>query len=105
VGGLPKDPNEQSIVDFFQKFGTIVESKMMWFDSGTSKGYCFITYDNLASAQAALDNYDNNVIDGKWVDVKPSDATLCGAFLQFLRALDRIRSPDWNPKQFDTDGG
>lgn len=45
----------------------------MYNENGESRGYCFITFENLESAQAVIDNYDHNMIDEKWVDCKPSD--------------------------------
>lgn len=73
VGGLPKQPNEKSIRDYFSMFGTVTEIKMLLDDQGFSKGYCFVSFDSTDASKMVLDNYENNIIDGKWVDVKPSD--------------------------------
>mmetsp|Transcript_22119 Transcript_22119/g.44549 ORF Transcript_22119/g.44549 Transcript_22119/m.44549 type:complete len:224 (+) Transcript_22119:2-673(+) len=74
VGGLPKEPNEQAIRDFFSQYGNISELKMIQDENGLSKGYCFVTFEDVASAKMALENAEGNIVDGKWVDVKPSEA-------------------------------
>merc|ERR1719188_2716621 len=71
VGGLSKQPNEQSIRDYFSMFGTLTEVKMLLDDNGFSKGYCFITFENTDASKMVLENYEHNIIDGRWVDVKP----------------------------------
>jgi len=73
VGGLPPTPDEDSIRDYFSAFGTITELKMCMDHEGKSKGYCFVTYEEEDAAKLVLDNYECNMIDGKWVDVKTSD--------------------------------
>lgn len=35
--------------------------------TGQSRGFGYITYEDLAAAEAAISNSANNVIDGKWV--------------------------------------
>eukprot|EP00428_Durinskia_dybowskii_P051977 CAMPEP_0170327590 /NCGR_PEP_ID=MMETSP0116_2-20130129/64688_1 /TAXON_ID=400756 /ORGANISM="Durinskia baltica, Strain CSIRO CS-38" /LENGTH=193 /DNA_ID=CAMNT_0010580679 /DNA_START=9 /DNA_END=586 /DNA_ORIENTATION=- len=73
VGGLTKQTGEQAIKDFFSQFGAIKELKMINDDAGISKGYCFVTFEDIGSSKLALDNYESNIIGGKWVDVKPSE--------------------------------
>jgi len=46
--------------------------------NGESKGYCFVTFASADSAKMVFANYDSNMIDGKWVDCKPSDAGKSG---------------------------
>mmetsp|Transcript_32516 Transcript_32516/g.101438 ORF Transcript_32516/g.101438 Transcript_32516/m.101438 type:complete len:241 (-) Transcript_32516:65-787(-) len=73
VGGLPHVPSEDGIRDFFAQFGPIEEVKMMYGSGGESKGYCFITFASAEAAGKVFDNYDDNLVDGKWVDCKPAD--------------------------------
>merc|ERR1712183_729097 len=74
VGGLPKTVDENAIAEYFGQFGAIEEVKMMIHPGdGESRGYCFVTFSEVSSAQAVYDNYDNNMIEGGWVDCKPSD--------------------------------
>mmetsp|Transcript_111524 Transcript_111524/g.310566 ORF Transcript_111524/g.310566 Transcript_111524/m.310566 type:complete len:296 (+) Transcript_111524:60-947(+) len=74
VGGLPKEPNRLAIIEYFSQFGNVTDIKMMCKDDGTSRGYCFISFDSITAAKTVvLDNYESNMIDGKWVDCKPAD--------------------------------
>jgi len=63
----------EDILHYFSQFGPVTDVKMMHNADGTSKGYCFVTFESAESAQAVYANYDHNMIDGKWVDCKPSD--------------------------------
>ena len=63
----------QDILHYFSQFGPVTDVKMMHNADGTSKGDCFVTFESAESAQAVYANYDHNMIDGKWVDCKPSD--------------------------------
>lgn len=74
VGGLPKEPDQMAIIEYFSQFGKVTDIKMMCKEDGTSRGYCFISFDSITAAKTVvLDNYDHNMIDGKWVDCKPAD--------------------------------
>merc|ERR1712151_101296 len=48
---------------------------MMYDDAGVSRGYCFITFQSVDSAQKVYANYDHNEIQGQWVDCKPSQGS------------------------------
>lgn len=78
VGGLPKVVSEDTIRDYFSQFGNILEVKMMYGDAGESKGYCFVTFETLEEAKKVYANYDHNMIEGKWVDCKPSSGQTGG---------------------------
>lgn len=74
VGALPSQVTEESVRQYFQEFGEIRELKMMCHENGVSKGFCFVTYTDMAFAQKVLDNYGTNSIDGKWVDCRPAQS-------------------------------
>jgi len=79
VGGLPHKPNGDAIREFFEQFGTILDVKMLYHeDSGVSKGYCFVDFEDESAAQQVFDNYENNMVDGKWVDCKRSSGDTPG---------------------------
>merc|ERR1740129_1040012 len=40
---------------------------------GTFRGFCFVVFESAESVQAALDNYDHNEVDGRWVDCRNTD--------------------------------
>merc|ERR1719499_1887371 len=73
VGGLPKESGEEAVTAHFSQFGKIEEVKMMYDEQGVSKGYCFVTFENVEMSKLAIANGEGNVIDGKAVDVKPSN--------------------------------
>jgi len=73
VGSLPAVPDENSIRSYFSNFGEIQQLNMKYDENGSSRGFCFIVFAATESAQAVFDNYNENMIDGKWVDCKPCD--------------------------------
>lgn len=78
IGAIPRNVTEEAIWSFFIKFGVVVRVEIKTDRAGQPKGFGFVTFESLESAQAALDNYENNIIGGKWIDVKnssPSDYT------------------------------
>lgn len=89
VGGLPKIIHEETVREYFSMFGTILDIKMMISETGDSKGYCFVTFSSAAEAQKVYDNYDSNMIDGKWVDCKPASGT------QQERVPGQAKPGDW----------
>lgn len=72
VGRIPKELTAEVIKAYFLQYGPINEFKWLEDDSGTPKGYCFVTFENEESAQLVYANYDDNKINGEWVDCKPS---------------------------------
>jgi len=75
VGGLPKSADEQVIAGYFSSFGNVVHVQLNRdLQSGLSKGYCFVTFENSAGAESALACYDQHCIAGKWVEVKQYEA-------------------------------
>jgi RNA recognition motif-containing protein len=55
VGNLPYNVSEQDLEGLFSEFGIIVSSTVIKdFETGRSKGFGFIEFDNQAAAQAAL---------------------------------------------------
>lgn len=79
VGALPQNPNEEAMREHFEQFGEIIEIKIMHHDNGIPKGFAFVTFKHEDSAKAVFENYDNNVIDGKWVDCKSAEKSEAGS--------------------------
>ena len=71
AGALPKSATDQSVSSYFGAFGAIKEVVVKMAEDGQCKGFAFVTFEDVASAQAVLDNYENNMMDGKWIDCKP----------------------------------
>jgi RNA recognition motif-containing protein len=71
VGGLPPDVNNEMFREFFLQFGEIDDSIVILDkDTGRSRGFGFITFVNEESADRVLENYEKNMIHGKWVECK-----------------------------------
>jgi len=73
IGGLPQDCKEPDLRAHFEKHGTIADVIVM-FDqqTGRSRGFGFVTYEDNAIAEKVLQM--QHEISGKWVDVKKYQA-------------------------------
>eukprot|EP00931_Biecheleriopsis_adriatica_P052902 TRINITY_DN3085_c1_g4_i1.p1 TRINITY_DN3085_c1_g4~~TRINITY_DN3085_c1_g4_i1.p1 ORF type:complete len:248 (+),score=68.34 TRINITY_DN3085_c1_g4_i1:63-746(+) len=70
IGGLPKTATDEALQAHFGQFGQITEFHMKKGPDGLCGGFCFVTFADPASAKMVLDNYDNNMFEGKWIDCK-----------------------------------
>jgi RNA recognition motif-containing protein len=56
VGNLSFDSTKGDLEDFFAKFGSVKSVKIIFDrETGRSKGFGFVTFDNSASMQAAIE--------------------------------------------------
>ncbi len=70
VGGLDWNTNDQSLAQAFAEFGTVSEAKViMDRETGRSRGFGFVTFQDSAEAQAAIAGMDGQSIDGRTVRV------------------------------------
>jgi len=71
VGGLPHDCEMQVILDYFSKYGTIVDGSIQR-DRRTnrSRGFAFVRFLRSSSVELVMKHRDQHMIEGKWVDVK-----------------------------------
>lgn len=66
VGGLPADVTEDIFRGFFQQFGPIEDSVVMFDrETGSPRGFGFITFVSEDSVEKVLENYEHNYINGK----------------------------------------
>lgn len=80
IGGLPKKTTtEQTVWTYFGQFGTVTDVTLKY-DQATNefRGFGFVTFQTVESASAVLANYNNNTIDGKWIEVKAAETNLKG---------------------------
>merc|ERR1719247_245677 len=70
VGGIPKGTAEDSIWQFFGSFGKVSQVDIRKDPEGQPRGFAFVTFEDKVSTQLVLNNYDNNYMDGKWLDCK-----------------------------------
>jgi len=78
VGGLKKTTTEDAIMAFFSQFGAVSNVMLKYDEMGGSKGFAFVSFGDAAAQQAVIANYDNNQIEGKWVEVKVATAQAKG---------------------------
>jgi RNA recognition motif-containing protein len=71
VGGLPNDITDESFRAFFEQFGAVEDSVVMYDrDTSRPRGFGFITFEDEESTERLLSNSDGNYISGKWIDCK-----------------------------------
>ena len=70
IGGLSWGTTDASLAQAFESFGTVVEAKVITDrESGRSRGFGFVTFDNESSATDAIAAMDGQEIDGRAVKV------------------------------------
>ncbi|XP_010455671.1 PREDICTED: glycine-rich RNA-binding protein 4, mitochondrial-like [Camelina sativa] len=66
VGGLSYDTNEPVLKSEFEKFGEVIEVKVICdHKSGKSKGYGFVLYHSEEAAANALASMNNQLLEGR----------------------------------------
>jgi len=70
VGALPKLITQEVLANHFSSFGEVEEVKLMYDLNHMVRGFGFVTFKNQESAQKVLDNYYDNMMDGKWLDCR-----------------------------------
>jgi len=75
VGGLSWDTTDQSLRAAFERFGPVSEAKVITDrDSGRSRGFGFVTFDEAEHADAAIAELNGAEIDGRPVRVDEAQA-------------------------------
>jgi len=71
VGGLPASCDYDKLTWYFGRFGSIQDAVVMM-DQQTQRhrGFGYVTFTEPSAVEAALSTYQDNKIDGKWVEVK-----------------------------------
>mmetsp|Transcript_19052 Transcript_19052/g.57565 ORF Transcript_19052/g.57565 Transcript_19052/m.57565 type:complete len:186 (+) Transcript_19052:158-715(+) len=68
VGGISFDTNERSLQDYFEKFGNVVETKVVIDrETGRSKGYGFVKFDDPRDASDAIASCHGKLLDGRTI--------------------------------------
>ena len=74
VGGLSWDTNDASLTDAFQSFGTVVEAKVITDrDTGRSRGFGFVTFQDSKDAATAIQEMDGTNLDGRTIRVNEAN--------------------------------
>merc|ERR1712110_743808 len=76
VGNLSYNTDEDSIRDFFSEAGSITSVRMITDrDTGASKGFCYVEFEDQETADAAL-SYHGNELDGRNIRVTYTPTSL-----------------------------
>lgn len=71
VYGIPDSYKDADLASLFQNFGTIVSAKVQVdLQTQRSKGFGFVSFDSVASAQSAISHMDNFILQGKKLNVR-----------------------------------
>ena len=70
VGGLAWATTEESLTTHFGAFGNVTEAKVITDrETGRSRGFGFVTFDEADSAAQALENLNGSELDGRPIRV------------------------------------
>ncbi len=70
IGGLDWNTSDQSLHAAFGGFGTVTEAKViMDRETGRSRGFGFVTFENNADGDTAVAQMDGKTLDGRTVRV------------------------------------
>ena len=70
VGGLSWDTNDAGLHDAFTRFGEMTEAKVITDrDTGRSRGFGFVSFHDVAAADAAAQAMDGSTRDGRTIKV------------------------------------
>ena len=70
VGGLSWGTDDDGLRTAFEKFGEVIEAKVITDrDTGRSRGFGFVTFEEVADADAAIDEMNGSVLDGRTLNV------------------------------------
>lgn len=70
VGGLNFRTSEDGLREIFESVGTVAEVKIITdYETGRSKGFGFVTFENQDDAKEAISKFDGQEVDGRRVKV------------------------------------
>lgn len=70
IGGLSWNTTNESLHEAFSKFGQTTECKIVTDrDTGKSKGFGFVAFENKSDADNCLMNMANQMLDGRTIKV------------------------------------
>lgn len=70
VGGLSWGTNDESLLQIFSEFGEVVDAKVITDrDTGRSRGFAFVTFEDDESVEAAKEKMDGAELDGRTIRV------------------------------------
>ena len=95
VGGLAWATTDDSLRAAFESFGNVVDAKVIIErETGRSRGFGFVTFDNEASANEAMSAMNGQTLDGRTIRVNPADDSGKKSGNRPQRADSAQRTPD-----------
>lgn len=74
VGGLSWDTDDERLRQTFESVGTVTESKVIKDrETGRSRGFGFVTFDDQTLVQDAIRRLDNTQLDGRTIRVNEAE--------------------------------
>ena len=74
VGGLSWNTTDDGLRDVFSRFGTVAEAKVIKDrETGRSRGFGFVTFDNSEEADKAMADMDGKDLDGRTIRVNEAE--------------------------------
>lgn len=71
IGNLGQDVDEKQLYETFSNFGMIISTKITRdVESGVSKGYGFVSFDNFESSDHAISQMNGQYLAGKQITVE-----------------------------------
>lgn len=76
VGGLAWATTDDSLRAAFEPFGQVVEAKVIVErDTGRSRGFGFVTFEEESSAAEAMERMNGQTLDGRAIRINPAEET------------------------------
>ena len=70
VGGLPWAVDDDALRHHFEAYGTVLDAKVIYDrDTGRSRGFGFVTYEDEADADEAINALNESEFDGRTIRV------------------------------------
>jgi RNA recognition motif-containing protein len=80
VGGLSWDTNDEGLREAFSRFGSVIEAKVVTDrETGRSRGFGFVGYQDAADGAAAQQAMDGASLDGRSIRVNAAEDKPGGA--------------------------
>lgn len=98
VGGLSQSVTDDKLSDYFSQFGKLTDSVVMKDrETGNSRGFGFVTYEDSSSVDEVMDRYKEHNICDKWIEVKRATPEGSKGSANRGRGDDRGRDSDTRP--------
>ncbi|KAL5566132.1 hypothetical protein UlMin_029296 [Ulmus minor] len=103
IGGLAWSTSDRGLKDAFEKFGKLVEAKVVVDKfSGRSRGFGFVTFDDKQAMDEAIEAMNGMDLDGRTITVDKAQPHQGGSGRDYDGGRDRDRGRD---RGRDRDGG